>query len=104
MEIYRTQTFLKAVKKLGATKEELEAVETEIADDHTTGDVISGTGGARKIRFAMGGKGKSGGGRAIYVAMVEDDVAYMLMAYAKANQEDLTAADKKAIKAFVDSL
>ncbi len=104
MEIYRTKTFLKAVKKLGATKEELEAVEMEIASDHTAGDVIMGTGGARKIRFAMGGKGKSGGGRAIYVAMVEDDVAYMLMAYAKADREDLSAADKKAIKAFVDSL
>ena len=104
MEIYRTKTFLKAVKKLGATEEELQAVEDAIAADPTVGDVIVRTSGARKIRFAMGGKGKSGGGRAIYVALVEDEVAYMITAYAKSDKQDLTADDKKAIKAFIDSL
>jgi hypothetical protein len=104
MEIFRTKTFSKAVKKLGVTEDELEVVESEIAEDHTAGDVIAGTSGARKIRFAMGGKGKRGGGRAIYVAFVEENTAYMITAYSKAAQEDLTDGDKKAIKVFIDSL
>ena len=104
MEIYRTRTFLKAVKKLGASEEELQVVEEEIAADPTAGDVIARTSGARKLRFAMGGKGKSGGGRVIYVALVEAGIAYMITAYAKADKQDLTADDKKAIKSFIDSL
>jgi hypothetical protein len=104
MKIFRTKTFTKAVKKLGITEDEVKAVEDEIAVDHTAGDVIAGTSGARKIRFSMAGKGKRGGGRAIYVAIVAEDTAYMITAYSKATQDDLTKDDKKAIKAFVDSL
>ena len=104
MEIFRTKTFKKAVKAIGATEEEVKAVEQEIAADHTAGDVIAGTSGARKIRFALGNKGKRGGGRAIYVALVEEDTAYMITAYQKSDQEDLSKDDKKAIKAFIDEL
>jgi hypothetical protein len=104
MEIFRTKTFTKAVRKLGATEEEVKAVENEIAADYTAGDVIAGTSGARKIRFALGNKGKRGGGRAIYVAFVAEDTAYMITAYPKSAQADLSGDDKKAIKAFIDSL
>lgn len=104
MEIFRTKTFTKVIKRLGLTEDEVQAVEDEIAKDHTAGDVIAGTSGARKIRFAMGGKGKRGGGRAIYVAFVEEDTAYMITAYSKAAQADLTNDDKRAIKVFVDCL
>lgn len=104
MKIFRTRTFLKDVKRMGVTEKELKLVEHEIAADYTAGDVILGTGGARKIRFAMGGKGKRGGGRAIYVAVVTEDTAYMLLAYPKSEQEDLTSDEKKAVKAFIDSL
>jgi len=104
LKIFRTKTFSKAVKRLGVTEEEVRAVEEEIAADHTAGDVIAGTSGARKICFALGGKGKRGGGRAIYVVVVKDDVTYMITAYSKATQDDLTNDDKRAIKAFVESL
>ena len=104
MEIFRTTTFKKAVKAIGATEDEIKEVENEIAADYTAGDTIAGTGGARKIRFAMGSKGKRGGGRAIYVAIVEEDTAYMITAYPKSKQKDLSSGDKKAIKAFIDSL
>lgn len=52
----------------------------------------------------MSGRGKRGGGRAIYVVIVKDDVTYMITAYSRATQDDLSNDDKKAIKAFVDSL
>lgn len=62
MEVFRTETFRKAIKRLKASAADLEALEQAIATDHMAGDVIPGTGGARKIRFRMGGKGKRGGG------------------------------------------
>ena len=104
MRIVRTTVFTKALKKLGASAADLNALETEIAANPQAGDVIPGMGGARKIRFSMAGKGKRGGGRAIYVAIVREDTAYLLTAYAKAKKEDLTPADKATLKALIEVL
>jgi hypothetical protein len=79
-------------------------LEQLIADDHMAVDVLPGTGGARKIRFAMGGKGKRGGGRAIYVAVVANDRSYLITAYSKAVQADISEEMKKAIRVFIKNL
>jgi hypothetical protein len=71
MEIVRTSLFERSLKKLGASAADLERLETEIAFNPTVGDVIQGLSGARKARFSMAGRGKSGGGRAIYVLVVQ---------------------------------
>ena len=104
MEIIRTRTFERSLKKLGASDGELAALEEAIASDPTSGDVIPGLGGARKIRFGMAGEGKSGGGRAIYIVMVVRDVAYLLLAYSKSTKTDLSQADKDALKAIIKEL
>ena len=104
MRIIRTTVFTKALKKLGASAADLDALETAIAANPQAGDVIPGMGGARKIRFSMAGKGKRGGGRAIYVAVVRQDTVYLLTAYAKAKKEDLTPADKAALRALIEIL
>ncbi len=69
MQVVRTGAFNKALKKLGASLSDIERLENEIAAHPEAGDVIQGLSGARKIRFAMRGKGKRGGGRAIYVVV-----------------------------------
>jgi hypothetical protein len=104
MEIFRTRTFLRHIRKLGVTKQELDALETALAADPSAGDVIPGLAGARKIRFAMGGKGKRGGGRAIYVVIVRDETLYLLLAYAKSQKDDLTKDDKDALLGFIRSI
>ncbi|MBJ7251398.1 MAG: DNA-binding protein [Acetobacteraceae bacterium] len=68
------------------------------------GDVIPGLMGLRKIRFALGNKGKRGGGRAVYFLMVSDDVAVMIFAYAKSAQEDLTTEQRKAALALLKEM
>jgi hypothetical protein len=68
------------------------------------GDVIPGLKGIRKIRFCFGGKGKRGGGRAIYIVIMADDIIYLLMAYAKGEKEDLTQDDKTALLEFIKLL
>lgn len=104
MLIYRTETFKKALKKLRASDQDLMRLEAEIVSNPQAGDVIQGLSGARKIRFAMGGKGKSGGGRAIYIVIVSADTAYLLTAYAKAEKSDLSSADRDALKRLIEAI
>jgi mRNA-degrading endonuclease RelE of RelBE toxin-antitoxin system len=101
VQIVRTNRYLKDMKRLGASAVEMARLEGEIAGNPQAGDVIPGLAGLRKIRFAYGGKGKRGGGRAIYFLMVWDDLAIMVFAYAKAAQEDLTAEQRKAALALI---
>lgn len=101
MQIVRTNRYLKDMKRLGASAAEIARLEAEIAANPRAGDVIPGLSGLRKIRFALGGKGKRGGGRAIYFLMVSDDLAILVFAYAKAAQEDLTAEQRKAALALI---
>jgi hypothetical protein len=104
MQIVRTTVFTRTLKKLGASAADLEALEAAIAADPKSGDVIPGLTGARKIRFSMGGKGKRGGGRAIYVALIDKNTVYLLTAYAKSKKEDLSQTDKTVLKALIAAL
>lgn len=97
MKIVRTKRYLKDLKRIRATEVEADAIDQMIAANPEAGDVIEGLGGVRKIRFALRNKGKSGGGRAIYLLMIGDDLAVLLTAYAKNEKSDLTPADRKAI-------
>ena len=104
MEIVRTSLFERSLKKLGASAADLERLETEIAFNPTVGDAIRGLSGARTARFSMAGRGKSGGGRAIYVLVVQADTAYLLLAYSKKDQEDLSTGQRKVLAALVREL
>ena len=104
MKVLRARTFEKAVRKLGASEAELAALEDAIAADPNVGDVIPGLHGARKVRFAMAGRGKRGGGRAVYVAVWVADAAYLVFAYSKADQEDLSAAQRRMIGEMLKEL
>lgn len=63
-----------------------------------------GLSGVRKLRFAMGNRGKSGGGRVVYLLMLPDDTAILLLAYAKNEKSDLTPADRKVLRALLKEL
>ena len=58
--------------------------------------VIRGTGGIRKLRWAGSGRGKRGGIRTVFY-QAGPDAINLLTAYAKADREDLTPADTKAL-------
>lgn len=62
------------------------------------GNVIKGTGGMRKLRWAGSGRGKRGGLRVIYYWWVAKDRISMLLAYPKNEQDDLTADQLKQLK------
>jgi len=66
------------------------------------GRVIQGTGGLRKLRFARPGKGKSGGARVIYYYHDDTKPILLLLIYAKADQDNLTNAQKAQLKKHVN--
>jgi hypothetical protein len=104
MQIVRTGLYLRQMKRLGASSTDMGRLEAEIALNPQAGDVIPGLMGLRKIRFALGNKGKRGGGRAVYFLMVSEDVAVMIFAYAKSAQEDLTTEQRKAALALLKEM
>ena len=63
--------------------------------------VIRETGGIRKLRWTGSGRGKRGGIRTIYFYHADPEAVYLLTAYAKADRDNLTAADARALSRLV---
>ena len=66
-----------------------------------TGKVIPGSGGLRKIRWAVDRQGKRGGLRVIYYWVTADEQIYMLFLYKKNEQEELTHDQLKLLRRLV---
>lgn len=62
------------------------------------GDIIRGSGGIRKLRWAGSGRGKRGGLRVIYFWWVAKDRISLLLAYPKNEMDDLSAEKLKRLK------
>jgi hypothetical protein len=67
-----------------------------------SGDLIKKSGGLRKVRWKLQGRGKSGGIRVIYYWMVSNEQIYMLYAYPKGKQENLTPQQLATLKSIVE--
>ena len=61
------------------------------------GQVVHGTGGVRKLRWAMTGRGKSGGLRVIYYWRVSNDEIWLLTMYSKNERENISSHILKQI-------
>ena len=65
------------------------------------GPIIKNSGGIRKLRWALDGRGKSGGARIIYYWATEYDQIYTLLAYPKNEKENLSDKQLQTLKAIV---
>ena len=79
-------------------------MEAAIVANPGAAPVVRGTGGLRKLRWAGSGRGKRGGIRTIYFRQAGLDAIYLLTAYAKADQEDLSPADRKVLSRLVAAI
>lgn len=99
-----TREFERSWENMRLGDEELQQLQNLLIDDPEAGDVITGTGGARKVRIPLEGRGKSGGGRVIYVDVVVRERIYLLLAYPKNVQSDLTPDQKKMMRKLVERI
>ena len=82
------------------TDESFRSFQQMLMENPEAGDVIEGTGGLRKIRFAdeKRGKGKRGGLRVIYYWWLGGKQFWLFTIYNKDEMDDLTAAQRKILK------
>lgn len=102
MIIRETSIFTRRVTDL-LSDDEYRELQGELAANPGAGAVIRGGGGIRKVRWAMAGRGKSGGVRVIYFWAVSSDVLLMLYIYPKNESENLTAAQLAALRRLMES-
>ena len=86
----QTKQFSKQWDELGFKDDDLRRLELEILQNPKNGDVIPGTGRLRKMRFAYNDRGKSGSVRVCYVDFDRHATVYLILLYAKGNQENLS--------------
>src|SRR6266567_1753704 len=72
--------------------------QNELAANPEKGPVIKGSGGLRKIRMALPGRGKSGGARVLYLWFPRKGTVVFYLIYTKGEMEDVPRAQMKAIK------
>lgn len=75
-----------------------------LAKTPDAGDIIAGTGGARKVRIAKQGGGKSSGYRVITFFAAKDIPVFLLDIYSKSNQANLSASDKNELRKILTAL
>lgn len=75
-----------------------------LAERPTTGAVIAGTGGVRKLRWGRAGMGKSGGARVIYYYHSEQIPLFLLTAYGKGDRANLSQSERNELASLVNLL
>lgn len=100
MIFLETPVFTRQIKDL-IDDEEYRLLQARLIANPDAGDLIPRSGSLRKIRVGVAGRGKRGGARVIYYWVTAKSQIYMLVAYAKNVQEDLTEDQLRVMRALV---
>jgi hypothetical protein len=101
MVIVETSVFTRRVRALLAD-EEYRNLQVALVNRPNSGPVIPGSGGLRKVRWALSGRGKRGGVRVIYYWAVKQEQLLMLFIFAKNERDDLSPDQLKSLRAIVE--
>jgi hypothetical protein len=99
-----TWGFENDAKAAGLSEEEVVAIVTWLSGNPLAGDLIPGTGGARKVRFSGKGKGKSGGYRTVHYYGGLDVPLFLLALIDKGERANLSKAERNTIAQELASL
>lgn len=96
--VIETPSFITDCRSAGLSDDEVSNIVALIAADPSAGDIIPGTGGARKLRFAGRGKGKSGGYRAVSYFAGENVPVLLLALVNKDERADLSQSERNELR------
>lgn len=99
----RDTTICDKAGKLLSAAEKYELINF-LAVNPEAGDVISGTGGVRKLRFATQGRGKRGGVRVIYYYYNERNPILLFTIFGKNEKSDLTQKERNALYDIIQAI
>lgn len=105
--VVETPPYLADAERLGLSEAKQKEIVTMVADDPEVGDMMQGTGGCRKFRFAGRGKGKSGGYRIITFPGGDHLPAFLLAIFGKDEKANLSKGERndlaKLVKVLVET-
>ena len=101
--VVETPPYLADAERLFGDDERADIVD-QVAADPRCGVVIPGSGGIRKLRVGIAGRGKRGGARIIYLFGGDDVPVFLLAAFAKNEKTDLTSAERTAMSKQVTKM
>jgi len=102
--VIETPDYLTDAEAAGVTRSERAVIVDFVAANPRAGDLIPGSGGARKLRFAGCGKGKSGGYRVITYFGGEDIPVFLLGVFAKGDRVNLSKAETNELRRELSGL
>ena len=103
-EFVYMQTFEKQWTGAKLNDEQLRELEVYLCENPEAGDMIQGTGGLRKLRWALPGRGKSGSIRTLYVDFAHFEQIYMISCFKKSEKKNLSHPEKTQIKSVIEQI
>jgi hypothetical protein len=106
LTVIQLSAFAARWSKLRLTDDDLQLLETVLITDPEAGDVMPGTGGLRKLRFAPPSRytGKRGAFRVIYAFIESGEAVYPFTLYGKNERSDLSPDEKKFFRQVLHRL
>jgi hypothetical protein len=101
--VIETPTFLTTAREAGLSDDFRAFIVETISEDPMMGDVMAGTGGCRKARFAGRGKGKSGGYRTIHYNGADDVPVLLMVVIDKGERDNLSQGERNELKKLLQT-
>ena len=98
--VAETPEYIRSAERLLPAADRMEVVEY-LAENPKAGDLMQGTGGVRKLRWARGGRGKSGGVRVIYYFHGDAMPLYLLTVFGKNEKDNMSKAERNELAKLV---
>ena len=99
-----TPAYLSAATQAGITDAERARIVNLLAAAPDSGDIMESTGGARKLRVAGRGRGKSGGYRVITFHGDPTTPVFLITVFGKGERDNLAKAERNALAALTARL
>ena len=103
-EFVYTSKFDREWRKLGMTDDDLKPLELYLLENPGTGMIMKGTGGIRKMRWALSDKGKSGGIRVLFIDFIMSEKICMFDLFPKDEKENLSQSERSSLKQIVKAI